>query len=179
MNMENAEELNLLKQAVNGDAAAFSALVEAYYRMIYSTAFKWVGNQTDAEDIAQEVCIKLGRAIRDFRMESKFSSWLYRITLNTAKDFQRKQRNHQPIEEVPEMFFSDGNTAEAQLEGSELWRAVQQLPEKQRDAILLVYAEGLTHGEVADVMDCKESTVSWYIHEAKKQLKIVVDDDGR
>ncbi len=177
--MNHSEEQKLLKQAIGGDGQAFSLLLEEYYMMIYSTAFKWTGSKEDSEDIAQEVCVKVGRSICAFRMESKFSTWLYRIVLNTAKDFQRKQRNHSNIDDVPEIAFADNSSAEMHTESKELWQLVGQLPDKQRDAVLLVYGEDLTHGEVANVMECKESTVSWYIHEAKKQLKTLIGHDGR
>lgn len=177
--MNHSEEQKLLKQAIAGDGKALSALLEGYYMMIYGTAFKWTGNKEDSEDIAQEVCIKIGRSIRGFRMESKFSTWLYRIVLNTAKDFQCKQRNHSNIDDVTEIAFADNSSAEIHAESKALWQLVGQLPDKQRDAVLLVYAEGLTHSEVANVMECKESTVSWYIHEAKKQLKTLMGHDGR
>jgi RNA polymerase sigma-70 factor (ECF subfamily) len=177
--MNHLDEQNLLKQAIGGDKQAFSALLEEYYMMIYSTAFKWAGNQQDAEDIAQDVCIKVGRAIRNFRMDSKFSSWLYRIVLNTAKDFHRKRKNHSNIDDIPESKNTSPDSADTHAVKTELWKLVQQLPDKQRDAVLLVYAQDLSHSEVAEIMECKESTVSWYIHEAKKQLKIVIGDDGR
>ena len=175
--MKYSEEQQLLKQAIGGDRQAFSALLEEYYRMIYNTAFKWTGNQEDSEDIAQEVCIKLGRSIRDFRIDSKFSTWLYRIVLNTVNDFHRKKKNHRDIEDIHDL--ADPHSAESHAQRQELWHWVIQLPEKQRDAVLLVYGEGLAHGETANAMECKESTVSWYIHEAKKQLKIWMHRDGR
>lgn len=177
--MNYSEEQKLLKQAIGGDGRAFSALLECYYIMIYSTAFKWTGNKEDSEDITQEVCIKIGRSIRDFRMESKFSTWLYRIVLNTTKDFQRKQRNHSNIDDISEIAVADNSSTEMHAENKELWQLVSQLPGKQRDAVLLVYGEDLTHGEVANIMECKESTVSWYIHEGKKQLKTLMGHDGR
>ncbi len=175
--MAHAEEQNLLKRAINGDGEAFSALVEGAYSMIYRTAYKWCGNQEDAEDIAQEVCIKLGRAIRGFRMDSAFSSWVYRITLNTVRDFQRGRKPHLPMEAAGEVADSKAEKPEENIAHAELWARVRQLPEKQRDAVLLVYAEELSHNEVAVIMECAESTVSWYIHEAKKQLKMMLDDD--
>jgi RNA polymerase sigma-70 factor, ECF subfamily len=177
--MDHSEEQILLKQAIAGDAQAFNALLEEYYMMIYSTAFKWVGSQHDAEDIAQEVCVKVGRSLGDFRMESKFSSWLYRIVLNTAKDHLRKRRPHSSLEDISESVVAAGDSPETQASNAQLWQVVRQLPSKQRDAILLVYGEDLSHGQVADIMKCKESTVSWYIHEAKKQLKKVIGHHGR
>lgn len=169
----------MLKKAIAGDAHAFTVLLEEYYMMIYSTAFRWVGSQHDAEDITQEVCVKVGRALGDFRMESKFSTWLYRIVLNTAKDHVRKHRTHNSVEDIAESVVAAGDSPETQASHAQLWQIVHQLPSKQRDAILLVYGEDLSHAEVADIMQCKESTVSWYIHEAKKQLKKVMGHHGR
>jgi RNA polymerase sigma-70 factor (ECF subfamily) len=177
--MDHSEEQILLKSAIAGDAHAFNALLEEYYMMIYSTAFKWVGSKHDAEDIAQEVCVKVGRSIGDFRMESKFSSWLYRIVLNTAKDHVRKRRTHSSLEDISDIVVATGDSAETQAYHKQLWQAVHKLPSKQRDAILLVYSEDLSHAQVAEIMQCKESTVSWYIHEAKKQLKKVMGHHGR
>ncbi len=98
--MNHLEEQKLLKQAIGGDGQAFSTLIEEYYMMIYSTAFKWTGNQQHSEDITQEVCIKIGRSIRNFQMDSKFSTWIYRVVLNTVKDYQRKE-NQQSIDGLP------------------------------------------------------------------------------
>ncbi|MCX4024680.1 RNA polymerase sigma factor [Endozoicomonas sp. SM1973] len=173
--MNQPEEQALLLQATAGDVQAFSALLEKYYTMIYRMAFRWLGNQDDSEDVAQEVCIKLGRSIHGFQANSKFSTWVYKIVLNTVRDFQRKQRNHANIDEIS--VATNGNTSEQQMHNTQLWQLVQQLPDKQRDAVLLVYAEGLSHSEAANVLDCKESTVSWYIHEAKKQLKALMHHD--
>ncbi|MDE1461022.1 RNA polymerase sigma factor [Spartinivicinus poritis] len=173
--MNQSEEQALLLQATEGDVQAFSVLLEKYYTMIYKMAFRWLGNQQDSEDVAQEVCIKLGRSIHGFQINSKFSTWVYKIVLNTVRDFQRKQRNHDNIEEIPAV--TNSNTLEQQVQNTQLWQLVHQLPVKQRDAVLLVYAEGLSHSEVADVFECKESTVSWYIHEAKKQLKTLIQHD--
>ena len=171
--MDDFEEQQALKRAINGDAEAFAALLGAYYDMIYRTAYKWAGNQADAQDIAQDVCVKLGGAIRNFRMDSKFSSWLYRIVLNTARDMHRKKRPHADIDAAVEIASGEESQDET-LATRQLWAQVRQLPEKQRDAVLLVYGQELSHAEAAQVMECAEGTVSSYIHEAKKQLKEMV-----
>lgn len=172
--MQHSNELELLKRSVNGDTQAFSELLEGYYSMIYRTAYKWTGNKEDSEDIAQDVCIKIGQSLRSFRMDSKFSTWVYRIVLNAVKDFQRKKRNHFNLEDTPELAMAENVSAESYLQSKELWKHIQNLPAKQRDAVMLVYGEELTHNEVAIILKCKESTVSWYIHEAKKQLKLMM-----
>lgn len=192
----------LITQAAQGDADAFSQLIEAHYDLIYRCAFKWVLNQSDAEDIAQEACIKAARAIRQFRQESALSTWLYRITINCAKDFLRQQA-HRATEPLDDATGYQNNAYPTTHEAGHiaidsaayatthslvdeaandnaitLWQLVQQLPDKLRDATLLVYAEGHTHLEAAAIMQCQESTVSWYIHQAKKQLSQQVQNNA-
>ena len=85
----------LIKKAQNGDAKAFEALVESHYDTLFRFAYKWCGNREDAEDVAQQACIKLARALSQFRFESTFTSWLYRLVINCAKDWQKSQARHQ------------------------------------------------------------------------------------
>lgn len=168
-----AETRALVVRAQNGDAEAFAELIEAHYDRIHRTAWKWCGNSHDAEDIAQDVCVKLGRAITGFDGRSAFSSWVYRITLNAVRDLQRAgmRRGRRagayadlvPANQPPEQ--EDAATI------SQLWAAVRKLPEKQRDAVLLVYAEDLSHAAAAEVMGIKEATVSFHVHEARKTLR--------
>lgn len=165
------ESLVLLAQ--RGDRAAFAELIGQHYDLIYRTAYKWSGNRSDAEDIAQDVCVKLGSVLGSFDNRSAFSSWLYRITLNAVRDMQRARmrrgRHVDALAQVsPEDYPPDQEEATA---ARELWTAVRALPEKQRDAVLLIYAEDLNHAAAADIMGCKEATVSWHIHEAKKTLR--------
>ncbi|PIR37218.1 MAG: RNA polymerase subunit sigma-70 [Alphaproteobacteria bacterium CG11_big_fil_rev_8_21_14_0_20_39_49] len=164
-----SDELNLIKKAINGDRESFSALIEYYYDMIFRIAYKWCGNKEDAEDIAQESCIKIAQSLSGFKMESKFSSWIYRIVINTANDLYRKKKY--TVSDVIEEIESDEADATEIIYCKQLWQTVHKLPDKQRDAVLLVYSEGLNHNEAAEVMQCAESTVSWYIMEAKKTLK--------
>ena len=163
----------LITSARAGDRTAFGTLIEDHYDLIYRTAYKWAGNKADAEDVAQDVCVKLASALAGFDGRSTFSTWLYRITLNAVRDLQRARgrrgRQVMALTRVsPEDHPPDQEEA-ATL--SQLWRAVRGLPEKQRDAVLLVYAEDLNHAAAAEIMGCKEATVSWHIFEAKRALK--------
>ena len=85
-------EAELIEKAASGDRQAFAALVAGRYDFIHAVAWRWCGERQDAEDVAQEVCIKLASAIRGFRGTSRFSTWLYTITLNVARDHMRKRR---------------------------------------------------------------------------------------
>ncbi len=170
---------NLVKRARNGDAEAFASLLGSHYDMMYRTAYKWCGNQHDAEDIAQDACIQIGQSIKNFRGDCAFSSWVYRIVVNKVHDRGRKYKQHLDMEVLDTVVGSGALEIENNVTHQELWHNVQQLPDKQRTAVLLVYSEDLNHAQVAEIMECKESTVSWYIHEAKKQLGRVMQHQGR
>ena len=169
----NAMTRALVVRAQNGDAEAFGELVEDHYDLIYRTAWKWCGNRADAEDIAQDVCVKLGGAIAGFDGRSAFSSWVYRITLNAVRDLQRAgQRRGRHTDAFAEVSPADQPAdQEEAATNRQLWRAVRTLPEKQREAVLLVYAEELSHAAAAEIMGIKEATVSFHVHEARKTLR--------
>ncbi|WDR07538.1 RNA polymerase sigma factor [Devosia rhodophyticola] len=164
---------HLVRRAQGGDADAFGQILTRHYDLIYRTAYKWCGDQSDAEDVAQEVCAKLGSAIASYDGRAQFSSWLYRIVLNSVRDMQRaRSRRNRHVDALAHV--SPQQTApdqEAFVTAGQLWDAVRGLPDNQRDAVLLVYAEELSHAAVAKILECREATVSWYVHEARKKLK--------
>jgi len=169
----------LVARARNGDRLAFAALVERHYDFIYRLAYRWCGRRADAEDIAQEVCAKLGGAIRSYRGGSSFSSWLYSVTMNAARDWGRGRAR--------EAARMAAFTREADLEAAaeedddaadRLWAAVRELPGQTREAVTLVYGEGLSHASAAALMGCSESTVSWHVHDAKKRLRRMLREAG-
>ncbi|MCF3640897.1 RNA polymerase sigma factor [Rhizobium sp. TRM95111] len=166
------------ERAAAGDREAFAALLSQHYDFIHTVAWRWCGERQDAEDVAQEVCIRLAGAIRGFRGTSRFRTWLYTVTLNAARDHMRKRRREQwrDADYVREQAVSAGGGDGSDDASDDLWRAVRQLPDKQRDAVLLIYGEGLTHAAAADVLGCAETTVSWHVHEARKRLKVLLRD---
>jgi len=169
-------EAGLVARARQGDGEAFAALIAGHYDRIHRTAWRWCGSREDAEDIAQEVCVKIGQAITLFDGRSAFSSWVYRITLNAVRDWQRagarRGRNAKamgeitPTDQQPEQ--------EEAATHRQLWDAVRRLPEQQRDAVLLVYGEELSHAKAADIMGIREATVSFHVHAARKTLSILL-----
>ena len=175
--MDQVVEQSLIDKARAGDAASFTALLEQHYDLIYRVAWKACGNVSDAEDVAQEVCIKLGTSLSNFEGRSKFSSWLYRITLNAARDFLRKKKDHAPLDGIKDT--ADGNVpTDEQLEMKQLWSLVRKLPERQSSAVLLVYGEGRSHAEAGKILECKEGTISWALSEARKTLGDWLQSDG-
>lgn len=180
---DKASDFPLAARAAAGDRAAFAALIERHYDFIFRVAYRWNGRKADAEDIAQEVCVRLGKAIRSFRGGSAFSSWLYAVTVNAARDWSRKSTRDAARVKVlaAQALVDDQGTAAvdpADDPAERLWAAVRLLPDKQREAVTLIYGEGLGHAGAAELMGCAENTVSWHIHEAKKRLKQLMRHAG-
>jgi RNA polymerase sigma-70 factor (ECF subfamily) len=164
---------HLITQAKAGDAKAFETLVSEHYPFIYKTAFRWLGHRSDAEDVTQSVCLRLADALSGFDGRAQFTSWLYRVTLNAVRDLQRsRKRQGTQIEAIAVMARQHMQPdQEDQLRVNDIWRIVRQLPDKQRDAVLVVFGEQLSQAEAAAIMGCKEVTVSWHIHNARKSLR--------
>ncbi|HHG88851.1 MAG TPA: sigma-70 family RNA polymerase sigma factor [Devosia sp.] len=163
----------LAEQAAGGDRAAFATLIGEHYDFIFRVAYKWCGSREDAEDIAQDVVVKLVRTLHSYDGRAAFTSWLYRVVLNATRDMQRQKarRNRQNTElEETSATHAPPEQEQSTLTG-QLWAAVRRLPERQRDAMLLVYGEEMSHAGAAQIMQCREATVSGHVHAAKKTLK--------
>lgn len=179
--MKDPVDRELVERAVGGCAKAFSTLVEAYYDVIYRMAWRWLDSSAEAEDATQDVCIRLARAIRGFRGEAEFSTWLYRVTYSVATDHLRAREQSRRAERSDVVALFQGRVArspEADVLDGELWNEVGRLPPQQRDAVLLVYGEDLSHREAAAIMGCAEKTVSWHLHAARRSLRTRLEAVG-
>jgi RNA polymerase sigma-70 factor, ECF subfamily len=177
MVVRDRTDQDLAARAAGGCAAAFAALLERHYDRIYRVAWRLLGRRAEAEDIAQDVCVKLASAIRGWRGEAEFATWVYRIAYNRALDELRSRQRvvTLPPSNLLAMLDTPAEDAIDAIEQRELWDAVRSLPGQQRDAVLLVYGEDLNHAEAARVMSCSEKTVSWHLHEARKRLKVMLE----
>ena len=175
-------EDKLIRAAQSGNSKAFAVLLSLVYDVIYRFAFKWAGNKHNAEDITQQACIKLAKVIKQFRFESAFTTWLYRLVLNCAHDWGRSEKKHHQQVVSSEALEPEGMDSGASTQASaELARVLIQVDAMGKgfkDTLLLVLAEGMTHAEAAHVLEIKESTVSWRIHEIRKQLNILDQASG-
>lgn len=168
--MNADSDAELVQRASRGDARAFESLVNRHYSTMFRMAFKWCRNRQDAEDITQNSCIKLARALKSYEHKAAFTTWLYRLVINTAIDMKRSEKRHDHAQaEMDEI--QGGDNPESALYAREMMQRIGMLPEKEKTALLLVFGEGMNHAEAAYVMEVKESTVSWYIHEARKNLE--------
>lgn len=167
----------LVARAALGDRKAFAQLLETQYDFILRTAWKWTRNQADAEDVAQEACVRLAKAITRFKGEGRFTTWLYALVLNVARDAGRKTRREAAKGQA--WLVTEGISQHGRDDVAEdLWHAVDRLPDKQKDVVILVYSEGLTHAQTADILGLAEATVSWHLHEARKSLKTMLRQEA-
>ena len=167
--MSEEEHLELIKRAQNGDARAFEELVNLYYGIMFKMAYKWCINKDMAEDITQDACIKLARGLGNFKGQSRFTTWLYRIVINTGHDYIRTHNRNPATHEDLEMITVKAEGEDA-LYTKEILEAIYKLPEGEREALILVMNDGHTHAEAAEILGVKEGTISWRISEARKKL---------
>jgi len=174
----------LIVQLQQGDGSAFKKLVDEWQDMVYNTALGIVQNADDADDITQEVFIQVYRSVSSFKGDSKFSTWLYRITLGKALDHEKKKKRKKRFGFVQGLFGADGaEQAHAvefehpgvQLEkkerAGELFSALKQLPNNQRIAFTLHKLEGQSYQQVAEIMNTTLYAVESLMSRAKTNLR--------
>ncbi len=157
-----------IRRAQRGDREAFSRLVEDHYASMYRFALTYCGQRADAEDITQQACIKLARSLGQFRFEAAFTTWLYRLVVNCALDWQRSQPRLAPIDTPA---ASADHSPDSALLLRQVLAQVQAMGEGYSEALILVLGEGFSHAEAAAVLNVKESTVSWRLHQIRKRLQ--------
>jgi RNA polymerase sigma-70 factor (ECF subfamily) len=174
----------LVERVQRGDKAAFDLLVSKYQRKIFRLLSRLIRDPAEIEDVAQEAFVKAYRALPNFRGESAFYTWLYRIAINTAKNHLVSQGRRAPtttdadIEDAET--FDDGehlrdlNTPDSMLLSKQVAeavnRAIDQLPEDLRTAIVLREIEGLSYEEIAETMNCPIGTVRSRIFRAREAI---------
>ena len=185
--MDRTETL-LIADLCEGDETALAPLVERYKRMVYRLAVQITKNHADADDVMQETFIKVYRSIHTFRRDAAFETWLYRIVVNEALNFvkRRERRRECTFETATEAEYEAtaryraqlANDPQAHAEKAELRQyvteAVNSLPLKHRTVVILHEFEGLTHAEIASILNCSEGTVRSRLHYARKKLRTLL-----
>ena len=169
--MDDRHLTGLIRDAQGGDVASFAELLDLHYDAIYRIAWKWCGHRTNAEDIAQQSCIKLATSLTQFRFRAAFTTWLYQLVISCAQDWQRSQQRHEH-EELPEIDRTPDGAAhpEDHIYLAQLIEQLDELGEGMKETALLVHAEGLSHAEAAEILRVSESTISWRIHAIRKAM---------
>jgi len=174
----------LVEQLQQGNESAFSKLVDEWQDMVYNTAIGIVQNPQDADDITQEVFMQVYQSISSFKGESKFSTWLYRITLSKALDQEKKKKRKKRFAFVQQLFGNQGEELVQSIEfehpgilmekkesAQALFKALKQIPDNQRVAFTLHKLEGQSYLEIAEIMNTSLYAVESLMSRAKANLK--------
>ena len=176
----------LVKQSQLGEKAAFEELVVRHQELVFSLAYKLTGNREMANDVAQESFIRAWKAIEKFRGDSTFSTWIYRITVNTAWTLRKKAKKHntlniddtyEPIvideKKDPELVAINSDLS------SVLVSALGKLPLEQRIIVELKNIEGRSHKEIADYLDISVTAAKVRLHRAHQKLRLILEEVDR
>ena len=181
--ISNAE---LVRKSQFGDKAAFEQLVIRHQELVFSLAYKLTGNKEMANDVAQEAFIRAWKAIEKFRGDSTFSTWIYRITVNTAWTLRKKAKKHntlniddtyEPIvideKKDPELVAINSDLS------SVLINALDKIPIEQRIIVELKNIEGRSHKEIADYLDISVTAAKVRLHRAHQRLRQILEEVER
>lgn len=174
--VEKRDDEDLLTACLSGDSEALQMLFEKHQRRVYSIALNFFGGDCEvAKDATQQVFLKLFVKIEQFRSEAEFTTWLYRIVVNTCIDEQRKQKRFFPLADLlgmrePRVKKSQEEKFERREMSDEVQKAVAELKPKFRLPLLLKYVEGLSYEEIANVLEISPGTVASRLNRGHKAL---------
>jgi RNA polymerase sigma-70 factor, ECF subfamily len=173
---------NLVVAASRGDVEAFAKLVRDHSSLVYRVALRMLGSD-DAQDASQEVWVRVWRNMRNFRGESAFSTWLYRITMNTCLSIRQKESRRDERElgsEVPYLSEPSGGDADPEAAAlsaerrEEIHDALQHVRAEHRAALVLRHMEGLSYAEIAEVLDVPDGTAKGWVSRGRAALLIAL-----
>ena len=180
-------EQDLIDLVKNRDRTAFKTLVDKWQDMVYNTAIGILQNAEDAEDVSQEVFMKVYDSITSFKGESKFSTWLYRITVSKATDHIRRKKRKKRFAFIqslygknderdidPPDFYHPGIALENKENGAILFDAIEQLLPNQKTAFVLNKIENLSYKEIGEVMNLSEAAVDALLQRSKDKLRKIL-----
>jgi RNA polymerase sigma factor (sigma-70 family) len=182
-------EDNLIGLLKLGDPEAFRALVDQYSGRVFNTALGLLNNREDAEDTTQEVFTEVFRSVRQFRQQSKLSTWIYRIAVSKSLEFRRSRNRKKRSASMADLFgreqqlnvpgndpfYHPGVSLERKEMAARLFEALRQLPDTQRSAFTLSKLENLSYSEIAEVMKVSVSSVESLLFRAKQKLHKILE----
>jgi RNA polymerase sigma-70 factor, ECF subfamily len=183
----NLESRNLVAAASKGDVEAFAKLVRDHSSLVYRVALRMLG-QDDAQDASQEVWMRVWRNIRNFRGESAFSTWIYRITVNTCLSIRQKEARREERElgeETPYLSEPQGGDADPEAAAlnaerrEEIQVALQHVRAEHRAALVLRHMEGLSYAEIAEVLEVPDGTAKGWVSRGRAAMLVALAElDG-
>ena len=177
--MDTSDEI-LAVQAAAGDRDAFASLLSRHYDRLFGLAFRLTGIRSEAEDLAQDICLALPTKLATYRQTARFTTWLYRVTVNAAHDRRRRAATRARAADG----WGDWEIArqaeidEASCSPDWVRRTMQRLSPELRDTVALTLGEDLSQAEAAEILGVSEGTVAWRMSEVKKRLRDVARAEG-
>lgn len=180
--MENRNDIYYIEQVLKGDINAFGALVEKHKDRVFNLAFRICGNREEAEELAQDSFLKAYRSLQGFKMKSSFSTWIFRITYNTAISHVRtKRKGILSLDDFPADavdFFSKGiseEQADNEYRNSLVNFALQKITDEERGLISLYYYEEMTTDEIAAVTGISKSNIKVKLFRARQKMQEIIE----
>ena len=170
----------LLSRAQRGDEAAFAELVRAYQTPVFNYVFRLIGSRTLAEDLTQDIFMKVHQGLPRFTLRAKFTTWLFQVTKNRVLDeFRARDRRPQSASSIEDAGLS---VFDPPIEESELidplWRAIGALPTDLMAALLLRDVIGMSYAEISDTLEISLANVKWRIYRAREDVARALDLEG-
>lgn len=174
------EEKELVQRTMEGDEEAFGVLVKKYRTKVFNLAYSLTRDRDAADDLAQESFIKAYFALPRFKLKSGFGTWLYRIAMNTVKDYLRKKSKIREVafgKEIEHLVIQEDEMERKEKKQQEeqnrrlVHEAIQSLPEKYQLILSLRDIQGFSYGEIADILNISPGTVDSRLHRARKSLR--------
>lgn len=171
----------LAKLAGQGDRQSLRRLLERHHATAFRFSYRLLGSRADAEDVTQEVLIRLVERIASFRGDSRFSTWLYQLVLNACRDHMRRQGRVRELQQGFAAFHADATADWADSEDRVRWLylALDRLKPDLKETALLILAEEVTQDDAATILGISAGTVAWRMSEVKKRLKAMAEHDER
>lgn len=174
------EEKELVQRTMEGDEEAFGVLVKKYRTKVFNLAYSLTRDRDAADDLAQESFIKAYFALPRFKLKSGFGTWLYRIAMNTVKDYLRKKGRIREVtfeKKIEHLVIQEDEMERKEKKQQEeqnrrlVHEAIQSLPEKYQLILSLRDIQGFSYGEIADILNISPGTVDSRLHRARKSLR--------
>ncbi|MBU1680298.1 MAG: sigma-70 family RNA polymerase sigma factor [Bacteroidetes bacterium] len=170
-------DFELIRRYNDGEDAAFEKLINLHKDKVRNLIYLTLGDSDYVDDISQDVFISVFHKLKDFRFESKFTTWLYRITVNKCRDYLRKKRVRSIFTPIKDSEYElSVRTHNENMDIPRLVRkAIEKLPEKLKVPLILRDIDGLSYKEIADSLDCEVGTIKSRIFRARESLKIILE----
>jgi RNA polymerase sigma-70 factor (ECF subfamily) len=174
-------DFGVLKRAQRGDERAFSLIVRAYETPVFNYVLRLVGDRALAEDLTQEVFLRVFQGLSSFSLRCRFTTWLFQVTKNRVLDelraSERRPRLSVPLDDIPPLEVLDAPVERVEAIDA-VWRAVNELNVDLKMALLLRDIVGLSYAEIADALEVTLATVKWRIFKAREEVQLALAREG-